>query len=198
MMIENITMKNPLIPEILSLLERNPLGVSEYEILKKIDIPLDIKATRPDDDNDDLELFQKHFIIMNALYSLQKKLWEEDNLLLTICPLRIFISNCNINDTTQQQEISKDSSLSDYYLDWDNLKNTTKQDVQSLLTNFWTTFVNLDKKNEALSILGLKNNATSDEIKTEYRKLIKKHHPDKGGNNEAFIKIRKAFEILHR
>jgi DnaJ-class molecular chaperone len=33
-------------------------------------------------------------------------------------------------------------------------------------------------------------------IKKNYKKLVKIHHPDKGGDNEYFKKITKAFEIL--
>jgi len=33
-------------------------------------------------------------------------------------------------------------------------------------------------------------------IKTAYRKLASKHHPDKGGDQEEFKKIQKAYEIL--
>ena len=35
--------------------------------------------------------------------------------------------------------------------------------------------------------LGLKANATKREIKSSYRKLVKKHHPDAGGEKEKFL-----------
>lgn len=44
--------------------------------------------------------------------------------------------------------------------------------------------------------LGLKRNASDDDIKKAYRKLAGKHHPDKGGKEEEFKKIQKAYEIL--
>lgn len=44
-------------------------------------------------------------------------------------------------------------------------------------------------------ILGIKNDTiTEDELKCIYRKLILKHHPDKGGDSETFNKITKAYE----
>lgn len=46
------------------------------------------------------------------------------------------------------------------------------------------------------SILGINKNATSDEIKKVFRHLALKHHPDKGGDQEIFMKINKAYEIL--
>jgi molecular chaperone DnaJ len=52
-------------------------------------------------------------------------------------------------------------------------------------------------------VLGIKPNATQDEIKSAYRKLIKQYHPDKFGDNplknlaeEKMIEINKAYDIL--
>tara|TARA_B100001109_G_scaffold33630_1_gene26417 strand:- start:68 stop:745 length:678 start_codon:yes stop_codon:yes gene_type:complete len=45
--------------------------------------------------------------------------------------------------------------------------------------------------------LGLKKNATKSEIKSSYRSLVKKHHPDAGGDKEKFIAIQNAWETLN-
>lgn len=45
-------------------------------------------------------------------------------------------------------------------------------------------------------VLGVAKNATMDEIKKAHRKLATKHHPDKGGETDAFQRIQHAFEIL--
>jgi len=44
--------------------------------------------------------------------------------------------------------------------------------------------------------LGVDRKADSAEIRKAYMKLAKTHHPDKGGDPEAFKKIQKAYEIL--
>ncbi len=58
---------------------------------------------------------------------------------------------------------------------------------------------------QALEILGLKPNADASEIKKAYRKLVKKHHPDRfSGQEEAivkaaesrFIEIQQAYEMV--
>ena len=43
----------------------------------------------------------------------------------------------------------------------------------------------------------LKKNATKNEIKSSYRALVKKHHPDTGGEKERFIAIQNAWETLN-
>jgi molecular chaperone DnaJ len=45
-------------------------------------------------------------------------------------------------------------------------------------------------------ILGVDKNATKEEIKKKYRELSKKHHPDKGGDEEVFKKINEAYSVL--
>lgn len=46
------------------------------------------------------------------------------------------------------------------------------------------------------STLGVNRNATEDDIKTAYRKMAMKHHPDRGGNETKFKQISEAYEIL--
>lgn len=45
-------------------------------------------------------------------------------------------------------------------------------------------------------ILGVAPNATEEEIKKAYRKLAMTHHPDRGGDEETFKKIKEAYEKL--
>ena len=45
--------------------------------------------------------------------------------------------------------------------------------------------------------LGLKQNATKNEIKSAYRLLAKKYHPDTGGDNEKFLALQLAWETLN-
>ena len=45
-------------------------------------------------------------------------------------------------------------------------------------------------------VLGVPQNATTDDIKKAYRKLAREHHPDKGGDPEKFKKVQEAYEVL--
>jgi molecular chaperone DnaJ len=45
-------------------------------------------------------------------------------------------------------------------------------------------------------ILGVKKDASADDIKKAFRRLARKHHPDAGGSEDKFKEINEAYEIL--
>jgi len=47
-------------------------------------------------------------------------------------------------------------------------------------------------------ILKVRPNAKLEEIKKAYRKLVKIHHPDKGGNSAVMLEVNSAWEILKK
>ncbi len=49
---------------------------------------------------------------------------------------------------------------------------------------------------QALLILGIKSGASKKRLKSAYRKLAMKHHPDKGGSSEDFIILKEAYDLL--
>lgn len=46
------------------------------------------------------------------------------------------------------------------------------------------------------TVLQLKVNCTLEEIKASYRRLAKQYHPDKGGDNDKFLLVQEAYDIL--
>ena len=52
-------------------------------------------------------------------------------------------------------------------------------------------------KKDYYSILGVTKGATKNELKKAYRSLVKKHHPDAGGNKETFLMLQLAWETLN-
>lgn len=51
-------------------------------------------------------------------------------------------------------------------------------------------------RTEALSVLGLSEGATKDEIIAAHRHLIRQAHPDKGGSSYLAAKINQAKDVL--
>ncbi len=45
-------------------------------------------------------------------------------------------------------------------------------------------------------VLGVKKDASTDEVKKAFRRLARKHHPDAGGSEEKFKEINEAYEVL--
>ena len=46
------------------------------------------------------------------------------------------------------------------------------------------------------SILGVTRNASPQDIKKAYKKASMIHHPDRGGNQDEFVKVQQAYEVL--
>ena len=55
------------------------------------------------------------------------------------------------------------------------------------------------RRSEALRIFGFPENISNPdekELTRRYRKLAREKHPDKGGNPDEFLRIKKAYDIL--
>jgi hypothetical protein len=132
---------------------------------------------------------------MNALYQLQNELVRE-NIYLKIEPLEIDLLTIDHQSNDKKISDSANAKMQEYYLNWDHYHETTQEDVNELLNNFWKMFNAFDQKDEALEILGLSTDVSWNEIKSRYRVLAARFHPDKGGEASKFIELRQAYEIL--
>jgi len=186
--------ENPLLPLVLRLLRAQPAGISEYELLKQIEA--DGAHFAQTADAAQLALFQKHFLIMNALYRLQAALWREERLWLTISPLRIALDTIAHSAAETKLTAHGDAALRAYYLDWQQFIATDSDAVAALLASFWTRYAAHDQRAEALAALQLDNAADAQQIKRRYRRLAAATHPDRGGDAAQFLAIRAAYEVL--
>jgi len=173
------------------LLEEFPAGVSEFELIQG----LRQKKTVDFIDNrfdDNLTLFQSHFLLFHHLYHLQSLLWSSQEGNLSISPLSIKLSEYQEGESHLQQR----DPLRNYYIDTDNLENTTREEIDTLLANFWEHYLNPTRQDAALDLLGLEDPVNDTEIKHRYRKLVMEHHPDRGGDTVRLQSLNEAIGIL--
>lgn len=70
--------------------------------------------------------------------------------------------------------------------------------IASVLSKGCTMHNNTFKNFNPYAELGLNKDADQETIKKTYQKLVKKHHPDRGGDEEQFKRIQAAYEVLTR
>ena len=114
------------------------------------------------------------------------------------------------------------NKLPDYYHDYEQYMQDRKreqeeheeQERSKRFNNFFKGFFGFDtddSNKESLAegdprldrdypynVFGLKRSASDDDVKKAYRKAVLKAHPDRGGSNELFRKIREAWEYFTR
>jgi hypothetical protein len=138
--------------------------------------------------------FEKNFLVMNGLYQLQQQLLSEHGLYLSISPMDIHIQlGARV---VGNNDVARDASLASYYLDWNNLVQTTEQDIAELLADFWRGVTSTEKVDWAASVLGVILPLQKGAVISAYRAQASITHPDKGGRHEDFVDVRQAYEIL--
>lgn len=142
----------------------------------------------------DLSLFQSHFMLMHVLYRLQQRYWQEQCGHLGISAMSIGILAYQKGNVGLQAT----DPLSSYYLDINNLQETTAEEVDEMLNGFWTRYLAGDGRADALAVLGLEADASRDIIEQQYRRLAAQHHPDRGGDDKQLAEFNKAIAILRK
>ena len=98
----------------------------------------------------------------------------------------------------QEHDSKKDRTYEKYHSDWgEDYEEIGKRGNTKQEREFRDQIENNDLSNY-YKILGVKRNASPEEIKKNFRELAKKTHPDKTKENseQEMIKINKAYEIL--
>lgn len=213
-------MYNPLLPLVKTIVCDSTVSQSEYDILKKL-TTLDVFAQL--DGNASTVLFQKHFLLMNALYQLRDECIAQDMGVIYISALTIqyvpriaqhvttgFLNNTEQSNIEESNYVLSNLRIDDkgdnaklraYYLDMNNL-TTSAADINTMVTDFWRKFakwqgsVSNDLLHKSFQELGIEPSASFEHVQKTYRTLVAKHHPDRGGNAKKFIAIRHAYEMI--
>lgn len=70
---------------------------------------------------------------------------------------------------------------------------------ENVLKEWFGTPIKPDEQSTLYSVLGLKDGATADEIKSAFRRLSKQWHPDvckENGAHEVYLRINESYQIL--
>lgn len=168
---------------------------TEHELIEALQAPpyefFDKEALR-----DPLTLFQTHFVLFHCLYKLRER-WRGQK------KYELFIHTLNIQCQPWHSGVSalaKSDPLAEYYLDLNQLSITSGADVESMLDDFWQRMghsfsqaaIDMSAA-EAWQLMEVEPPVTQALIKRQYRKLVHKYHPDKGGSVAKMQKIQKAY-----
>ena len=176
-------------------------AVSEFELLQLLkDPPWQLFGESSFQDN--LSLFQAHFVLFHCLYRLRADWLAENKGYLKISALNIQ----RYADISSYPEAPGEQELADYYLDWQNLINTDAREVENLLDSFWQKFGQIrywqapdeDEIVAAFAHFKLETQADWKQVKKIYLKYQSLAHPDKGGDAELAKLHQQHFDVLKR
>lgn len=176
------------------ILAGSPHGMSEHELLRRLAGDEETRGPFERAYDDDLSLFQAHFLLFHALYRLQERRLERGEGGVEIGVLRIRL----LAPTGSGSALADPDPLQEYYLDLDNLAAMDGPSVRELLTGFWRRFLAAGERAEALRVLGLEDPVSDEEIQRRYRRLCMEHHPDRGGETGRLQEINRAMRLLRR
>ncbi len=196
---------NPLLTPVYKILRQSPSGLSEYALLSALQ-KAGYRFPETEAVSAELALFRKHFVLMNALYQLHERLWDEgvrlhiSALLIRMDTLRADEHELSGASSGYDAKVSTDhrhGALRDYYLDWRHFQNSSDASVAALLQSFWRGFQHAGDQQAALNTLGLDSEEQQwQQIKQAYQRQARRHHPDRGGDSQQFQAVREAYETL--
>ena len=161
----------------------------EYELIRWLQAP-EQGIFREDALSDSMTLFQANFIVMHALYRLRNRWLEDARGYLQISALDIGLVPLKTDSGSDLPD--QHDALAEYYLDLNNL-DTDQASVDALLNDFWQRMVIPEHYDNDLAVLELTPPVDLSTIRQQYRRLASQHHPDKGGDAEAFRKVSSAY-----
>ena len=141
------------------------------------------------------ELFQVHFLLLHCLYRLRDRWLGENKACLQIDAMeirRLPYSQSN------KEALTVSDSLRSYYLDLSRLEQTTEQDAENMINDFWLKFVAAEDRSDALNTLELEEGVSFEQIKLKYKQLAMQHHPDRGGSAKKLADVNQAMDVLKR
>lgn len=142
-----------------------------------------------------LSMFRCHFLIFNCLYRLKIKGHLSQQYTLDISSLQIKLEKFKHNHSTANL-MNQYDPLACFYLDVKHLNQMDELEVNQLLDSFWKNYFTPQQYRQALNTLDLTAPVDIRDIKKQYRRLVMRHHPDRGGDPHKLIAINQAMSCL--
>ncbi len=171
-------------------LRRTPAGISEFDLIRRLQAREDVPEITRDSLRTPLALYRTHFLLFHTLYRLGERLAPQGEDVVVHC------LGVRIVPRRTEAGLAAPDAMRGFYADRDNLDGISEADVERLLGDFWRRFTMNDERDEALATLGLSDPVSDADIKAAYRRLAMRHHPDRGGDGERLREIHEAVRVL--
>ena len=152
--------------------------------------------------SDTQALFETHFILFHCLYLIRQEWFGHTALEIHTLEIQARPSSTNLDKAGGMTSLKGNDPLADYYLDWSNFTETTQQDVEQLLNDFWSRMTGSTPKRQSMALdeawqqLELAPTSDMSEVKRQYRKRVHQCHPDKGGSVSEMQAIQVAYQRI--
>lgn len=190
-MSQNKTLPRELFDTVAEILQTQSSGIGEFDLIKCLrNEPRTSKQFQRQGSS--VEIFRQHFLLMHILYTLRDEFWQAQSAHIEISPLKIRFSDYQAGVSALQTN----DALREYYINIENLFNTSAEDVDNLFSNFWKDMERDANRDVDLSTLGLADPVSNQQIRDQYRRLAMEHHPDRGGDHGKLQEINQAMVRL--
>jgi hypothetical protein len=143
--------------------------------------------------------------------------WYEPWWVIRVGPRRLFVSNLDDDDDAMRGYVARwhleEQGWGIVYGSWQTVKaivfaewseeyvryrlhHEAPEAGKTFNPNTLGGQMRLDRRIDALAVLGLPVTADEATIKSTYRRLAMELHPDRGGSGEAFVRLQSAYERL--
>lgn len=149
-----------------------------------------------------LSLFKMHFCLRHYLYQLDLEWRRQGQPGVELGLLEIRRDLCLPTNTCQtgSQELQQAHPLASYYLQAKHLHQEDEDSLIALLKHSWQRLQAQDPKAkaQALAVLHLSEPLCQLALKKQFRRLAQQQHPDRGGDEQQFRRLRQAYELLRQ
>ncbi len=176
------------------LLRVHPDGITELELMNALD-DAGFELFDREGRRDPALLYRSHFLLFHVLYRLRSELAPRGEDLAIHC-LDIRLRPGSGNDQETATSIGAHDGVADFYMDLENLEGMDAGAVERFIAEGLKRIQRHGRRDEALSVLGLADPVTVDDVRLAYRRLAMRYHPDRGGDTETLQRINEAYVLL--